>query len=268
MWYNSRMLEPWLRFFRAVNLPTVPGDVLVGAAAAMWLYGCVSAAALDFAPVVMSASSSCCLYLFGLADNDIVGAATDGDRPLARGEIAMCAAKRARALCLAAGLALVAAIGALPLSSGLALPTAVSSLVTAAALAAAVVAYNRTKRPLLMGVCRGLNVLLGVSAALPAFLWLRLLGRAPLRACAVAAVVAVWVAYIAAVTKYSEGEEADPARKRRVGMLVGGIVYMQLAALTAFTLGNLALKPLLVAGAALLIILRVMCCAMPKVSAS
>ena len=27
------MLKAWLRFFRVVNLPTVPGDVLVGAAA-------------------------------------------------------------------------------------------------------------------------------------------------------------------------------------------------------------------------------------------
>ena len=268
MWYNFRMLEPWLRFFRVVNLPTVPGDVLVGAASAMWLYGCVSATALDFAPVALAAAASCCLYLFGLADNDIVGAATDGDRPLPRGEIAMRAAKCARFLCLAAGLALVAAIAALPLSTGLAMPTAVSGLAMAAALAAAVVAYNRTKRPLLMGACRGLNVLLGVSAALPAILWPRLLVRAPLRACVVAAVVAAWVAYVAAVTKYSEGEETDPARKRRVGMLVGGIVYLQLVALTAFTLGNPVLKPLLVAGAAMLVLLRISKLALPKVSAS
>ena len=84
----------------------------------------------------------------------------------------------------------------------------------------------------------------------------------------VAAVVAAWVVYVAAVTKYSEGEDLDPERRRRVGLLVGGIVYMQLAALIAFTMFKPTLKPLLVAGAVLLVLLRVMRRAFPKVSAS
>ena len=84
----------------------------------------------------------------------------------------------------------------------------------------------------------------------------------------VVVVAAVWTVYVAAITKYSDGEELDPERRRRVGLLVGGIVYLQLVALIVFTLINPALKPLLIAGAVLLILLRVMRCALPKVSAS
>ena len=84
----------------------------------------------------------------------------------------------------------------------------------------------------------------------------------------VAALALAWTVYVAAVTKYSDGEESDPMRRRRVGLLVGGIVYLQLAALIAFTLVNQALKPLLVAGALLLILLRVMRLALQKVRAS
>ena len=79
-------LHNWLKFFRVVNLPTVPGDVLVGAAAATW---CVRASlsAQELASVALAVAASCCIYMFGLADNDIVGAATDKDRPIPDGEI-------------------------------------------------------------------------------------------------------------------------------------------------------------------------------------
>ena len=81
-------------------------------------------------------------------------------------------------------------------------------------------------------------------------------------------VAVIWWLYISLVTLYSIGEESDPGKKRRVGMLVGGIVYLQLAALIVFTLTNPALKPLLIAGAVLLVLLRVMRRTLPKVSAS
>ena len=233
-------VSSWLKLFRVVNLPTVPGDVLVGAAATLAWGGCESASAQDMTRIALAAVSSCFLYLFGLADNDMVGAATDRGRPIPDGEISMPAARFARGICLAFGF-LALLLGGTPL-----LP----SMAVVVAIAAAVIGYNRTKNPLLMGLCRGLNVLLGGVS------W------------AVAAVALLWTVYVAAVTKYSEGEELDPARRRRVGLLVGGIVYLQLAALIAFTLVNPALKPLLVAGALLLILLRVMRRALPKVSAS
>ena len=119
--------------------------------------------------------------------------------------------------------------------------------------------------------CRGINVVLGATAIYPILMWFRIFLRAPLHVCTVAVAAVVWTIYIAAVTKYSEGEELDPARRRRVGMLVGGIVYLQLVALIVLTLASPrpeTLRPLLVAGAVLLVLLRAFRSAWPKVSAS
>ena len=69
--------------------------------------------------------------------------------------------------------------------------------------------------------------------------------------------------YISLVTLYSEGEETDPAKKRRVGFLVSAIVYLQLIALLIFRV-----DPLLLTGAALLVVLRLMKRFLPEVSAS
>ena len=268
----DRMTRPWLKLFRVVNLPTVPGDVLVGAAAALCWGGCAGASGCGVASVqameriALAAVSSVFLYLFGLADNDIVGAETDWGRPIPDGEISLPVARIARMLCLVLGVAASASVAFF--SSDGRFMFAICQVFVALALVVAILSYNRTKRPLLMGLCRGINVGLGAAALFPLLMWILVFVRAPLHACSVAAVVVVWTVYIAAVTKYSEGEELDPARRRRVGMLVGGIVYLQLVALIVFTLINPALKPLLIAGAVLLILLRVMRRAFPKVSSS
>ena len=87
----------------------------------------------------------------------------------------------------------------------------------------------------------------------------------------VAIFAAVWTIYIWAVTWYSSGEENDPEKKRRVGALVGGIVYLQLTALLVLTLmfpQVAAMRPLLITGAVMLILLRLFKTVLPKVSAS
>ena len=233
----------WLRFFRAVNLPTVPGDVFAGAAVA----SCGTPAILGFKGVAATAAAAVLLYMFGLADNDIVGAATDTDRPIPQGLISLTAARIARALCLTGVLVL-------------ALATKLPSIwwPAAFALALAIVIYNRTKIPVLMGLCRGLNLACGFLAAYDHI-------PANTRIAIIAALI--WTVYIAAVTKYSEGEETDPARKRRVGLLIGALVWLQLAA---------ALVPtaifgewlLLVAQLAMIALLFLFKSLMPKVSAS
>jgi len=269
--FFKSMLKPWLKLLRVVNLPTVPGDVLVGAAAAICWGGCGVASEQALERIALAAVSSVFLYLFGLVDNDIVGAATDSGRPISDGQVSMASARIARMLCLVLGVA-TSASAAFFVSSAegrdYAVMFAICQIFVALALVVAVLAYNRTKRPLLMGLCRGINVFLGATAIFPLPMWILAFVRAPLHACTVAVVVAVWTAYVAAVTKYSEGEESDPEKKRRVGLLVGGIVYLQLVALIAFTLINPTLKPLLVVGAVLLVLLRVMRRALPKVSAS
>ncbi len=187
-------MSAWLRLFRVQNLVTVPGDALVGAAACG---GLVAARAENVACICLA---SVFMYLYGLVDNDLVGAATDPkERPLASGEISLRAARTARTVCLCL------AVLALYLGHG---PFRVL-----VALTVAIQLYNRTKNPLLMGAARGFNVLLGGPAWIPA---------------------AIWLAYIAGVTKYSEREAVDPANGRKVAWLVYGLLALQLGALVLF----------------------------------
>ena len=247
---GSRVLA-WLRLFRVVNLPTVPGDVLVGVA----LWPCFAGLGLSASRTAALVGASMFLYLFGLVDNDIVGAKTDKGRPIPNGEISLGVACLARFLCLAAAIGI--ALGfRLP---GLWWPMAFSLLVS-------VVLYNRTKWSFLMGVCRALNLGCGVVAANTVYSMDAALLLEP-----AAVLCVIWLAYIWAVTWYSKGEENDPEKKRRVGALVGGIVYLQLTALLVLSLAFpqvAAMRPLLIAGAVMLILLRLFKTVLPKVSAS
>ena len=227
-----------------VNLPTVPGDVWVGAVAVWFGVDIIC----DYgAPLFNATIAGGLLYLFGLADNDIVGAKTDKARPIPDGEISLRAARIARGFCL---------FGALIAGAMANLPPA--WWIAAFVLAVAVVIYNRTKWCLLMGLCRGLNVVCGAAAVLPSLdatgmsrpLWIA------------TGVALVWTVYIAAVTKYSEGEEMDAAKKRRVGFLIGAIVYLQIIALLCFQSGIVVLVGVL------LIAMRLMKRFLPEVSAS
>ena len=252
---RSSTFLSWLKLFRVVNLPTVPGDVLVGAAV---VFVALAGTGLTVAPLALvfwAALASVFLYLFGLVDNDIVGAKTDKGRPIPNGEISLGVACLARFLCLAAAIGI--ALGfRLP---GLWWPMAFSLLVS-------VVLYNRTKWSFLMGVCRALNLGCGVVAANTVYSMDAALLLEP-----AAVLCVIWLAYIWAVTWYSKGEEDDPEKKRRVGALVGGIVYLQLTALLVLSLmfpQVAAMRPLLVAGAVMLILLRLFKTVLPKVSAS
>ena len=257
----------WLRLFRAVNLPTVPGDVFVGAAAALTAGGLAGAPHLSLgwsarflAPVWWAAGASVFVYMFGLVHNDIAGAKTDRDRPLADGEISMDAAWAAAAACLGAALACLYFGGHLGgdwWSQG-ATPPNKALLSGYAALLVAVVSYNRWKNWWMMGLCRALNVLVGATAA----------GVVNARAFAAAT---VWWLYISLVTLYSEGEDRDPAKKKAVGFLVGAVVYLQLLALVALALSRpdvAGIRALLAGGAVMLAALRLAKSVMPRVSAS
>ena len=244
---GSRVLA-WLRLFRVVNLPTVPGDVLVGAASVL-CWGADAAISSRYAQVIAAASlASVFLYMFGLVDNDIVGAKGDRGRPIPDGEISIGAARIARGLCLFAALIVGAA-------ANLQSDWWIASFL----LAMSVVVYNRTKLSLFMGLCRGLNVLSGAVVV----------GMCGIELAALALVAPlVWTLYITVVTWYSTGEENDPDKKRRVGLLVGGIVYLQLAVLIYLTMKGASVMPLLVTGAVLLVLLRLMRRILPRVSAS
>jgi XTP/dITP diphosphohydrolase len=245
---HSSTLLAWLSLFRVVNLPTVPGDVLVG----VGLMSFFSWRMPSPAQLCCAAAASVFLYMFGLVDNDIVGAKGDKGRPIPDGEISIGAARLARGLCLFAAL-IAASTGNLPRFWW---PTALS-------LALSIVVYNRTKWSFLMGLCRALNVVCGVASV-------EIVATQDDERLAypVAVVAGLWFLYIWAVTKYSEGEEKDPGKKRLVGMFVGGVVYLQLLVLIVITLVDASAMPLLVAGAVLLVVLRLMKRLLPRVSAS
>lgn len=261
-------MQRWFRLFRVVNLPTVPGDIFVGAAAVIVAGGHPASSAVGLywstrflAPVWWTAAASVFIYMFGLVQNDIIGAKTDKGRPIADGEISMDSAWAAGTACLAAA-AFCAYFGGI---YGGGFHSLWSWPAQAAVLVALITAYNRSKRWWMMGACRGLNVLLGASAVCssgsPA-------GAFGVRALSLAV---IWWLYISLVTLYSEGEETDPAKRRRVGFLVGAIVYLQLAVLVALALAYpqvTALHALLVAGAVMLVALRALIRFLPKVSAS
>lgn len=184
-------LRPWLQFFRLPNLPTAPGDALAGAAVVLLLRDASPRAALA------AGLAALFLYMYGLADNDVVGAASDAElapeRPIPRGEISLAAAKVARSCCLFAALLTGAAVHLPP-----------AWWLCAALLTGTVCLYNRTKNKWLMGLCRGLSVLCGTLAVLPPRFTLR---AHPAELLMSAALVLGWTSYIAAVTWLSEGEE-------------------------------------------------------------
>ena len=249
------MIKPWLRFFRVVNLPTVPGDIWVGAVATWSVFGMI----VDYGTPLFNATiAGTLLYMYGLADNDIVGAKTDVGRPIPDGQISLRAARLARALCLLG----VLVVGLVPDPVSLC-PLPSAWWFAASALLVTILVYNRTKSWALMGLCRGLNAACGVAVAYGAVCRYSECSNPSLEEFwPVGAVVLIWTVYIAAVTKYSEGEEMDATKKRRVGLIIGAIVYLQIIALLLLQSGVVVLL------AVALVVMRLMKRLLPEVSAS
>lgn len=183
---GSMRFAPWSRFFRLPNLPTAPGDALVGSAFMLLQTGD------DRIPQMFAAAASALfLYMFGLADNDVAGAPSDGvERPIPAGEISIGAARSVRLVLLLAAVA-IARCFALGVGWG----------VSAALLVLAVAVYNRVKWKWLMGLCRGLSLVAGALAVgVPSSFDSATAGLAFL--------AVGWTCYVTAVTKLSEGEES------------------------------------------------------------
>jgi len=181
-------VRAYVELLRPANVVTALADVLAGyavtQAAAPGLTNAPTARALVFLLL-----ATACLYAGGVALNDVFDRRVDAverpERPIPSGRVTASAAALLGSVLLAAGVALSAVAG----------PAAAA---VAAAITASVVLYDGwAKRhavgPVIMGACRGLNLLLGVAAA-PAALaahWpLGLIG----------------LTYISAVTMVSRGE--------------------------------------------------------------
>ncbi len=216
----------YLELLRPPNVVTAIADVLAGYAVAGRAQG-------SRLPWLLAATV--CLYAGGVVLNDVFDRAVDAserpERPIPSGRVRAAHAAALGAALLAAGVAL--AFGATRAAG-----------VVAVALAASVVVYDgRAKRhaffgPLAMGVCRGLNLVLGM-AAVPA------------------AVAGHWriallsVAYIAAVTLVSRGEVHGG--KKAVAAFALAVLGVVVAALVVIALRSSGWPvPALVLAAALL----------------
>lgn len=193
------MNMPWLRLIRVPNLFTVPGDPLAG--------GLLAAATLatvpNWANLAMAAAASVMLYAAGLIDNDLADFKEDRrdrpNRPLPSGQI-----KPAQAI--------AAAVAALAIGFGFAAMIGPICLAVAGVLVVCILLYNHLLKhvpligPIVMGLCRGLSVMLGAAS----------LGSGG--ATAVPAVLAAGLIalYIAAVTGIAAGETSGkPVGRRR-----------------------------------------------------
>jgi 4-hydroxybenzoate polyprenyltransferase len=149
-----RLLKPFFQLVRLPNVFTAAADSLGG-----WLL--VGGALLDVRHWLPLSIASMAIYAAGIALNDVFDLELDRverpGRPLPSGRVSTRFAVSLAVVLLGVGLALASSVGMRP-------------AMVAAALVLCVVSYDAGIRrtvfgPELMGSCRGLNVLLGMSLA-------------------------------------------------------------------------------------------------------
>ena len=206
-------MRDWLRLVRLPNHATAVADVLAGYLVVAELR------VLDWPPVAcwLAISASISFYAAGMVLNDVCDVELDRverpERPLPSGAIGLRQAALVGSGLLAAGSAAACATAIVARSPWPAL--------VGAGLTAAVWLYDRHAKPTLagpfvMGACRGLNWLLGMTAAGGALgsLWTIPLGMA---------------LYVAGITLYAR----DEAGRSRVATLLGGLAVMGLGLVIA-----------------------------------
>jgi len=217
-------LRGYLELLRPANVVTAIADVLAGYAVAGRGQG-------SQLPWLLAATA--CLYAGGVVLNDYFDRAVDArerpERPIPSGRVPAGAAGRLGGALLAAGIFL-------------AFRATMAAGVLALALAACVVLYDaRAKRhafagPLVMGTCRGLNLVLGMAAVPAAAAQHWGLGILP-------------VVYIAAVTMVSRGEVHGGRKPIAAAALAAlGGVLAALAVIAAQSRGS-AIPALVIAAA-------------------
>lgn len=191
-------LKPYLQLTRPANLVTAVADILAGMA--------IAGFPLELSPAFRLVISTLGLYAGGVVLNDVFDARLDAverpERPIPSGKVPLTAAA-------------VMGAGLLVLGVGAAFSFSAQSGMIAFAIALATILYNRLAKhhrffgPLVMGLCRGGNLLLGISAAreaVPVY-W---------------AVAFVPVVYIAAITLISQDEVHGG---KRVYLYLAGLFY-------------------------------------------
>ena len=181
------LIRAYTELLRPANVVTALADVLAG-------YALAGLGRPSSLPWLLAATA--CLYAGGVVLNDFFDRHLDAverpERPIPSGRVPPDRAAMLGALLLAAG-------------TLLAFHVTRSSAVIAAAITTFVVLYDgwgkrQTIGPAVMGLCRSLNLLLGVSAV-PEMLHAR------------ASVAAIPFAYVVAITSLSRGEVHGGARR-------------------------------------------------------
>ncbi|WP_266367621.1 UbiA-like protein EboC [Tellurirhabdus rosea] len=200
------MLLPLLRLTRPANLVTAVADILAGTAIA----GYLTYEYATFEPLGLLCLSTIGLYGGGVVFNDIFDAQLDAEerpeRPIPSGQVSLRSASLLGSVLLLIGV--VAAWLVHPLSGWLAIAIAVFAL-----LYDQFGKHHPVLGPLNMGLCRGLNLLLGVSIlpeqVMP-WAWVALLP----------------IAYIGAITMISRGEVhgGSSGTLRIAGLLYGAVI--------------------------------------------
>jgi hypothetical protein len=199
-----KKLTAYMRLMRPANMVTSVADVLAGIAIS-------GAFALDFSKtwpsIILLCGATKCLYAGGVVYNDIFDADLDAierpERPIPSGMVTVSQAKQLGFILLVIGIAL-AGLGS---SSGgfIAIGITVFALVYDKWGK-----HNKLLGPLNMGICRGLNLLLGISiiaASLSAWYFLAI----------------VPVIYIYSITMISRGEVYGGNRQN---LYIGSILYI------------------------------------------
>jgi len=203
-----RLLRVILQLVRFPAVFTALADISLG-------YLLTHLALEPVSPFLLLLGASSCLYLSGMALNDVFDRKLDSrerpDRPIPSGRISVLAAALIGGGLMIAGVLLAAAAGR-------------SSLTVAVLLAGAILLYDGLLKstplgPLAMGSCRFLNVMLGASATF--FVWAR-------PQIYIAGALGI---YIAGVTWFARGEAG---RSRRSALAAAtAVVNAGLVALAA-----------------------------------
>ena len=148
----------WCRLLRAPNLLTAPGDPIAG-----FLLAGLALESVELWRMIPAAAASLLFYAAGLIQNDIAGLARDRverpERPLPSGAIRPAAAMAGMGVLGVGAMAATILTGSMP------------AIVMGLVLVLLISLYNHATselpgvRPLNMGLCRGVSLMLGASAA-------------------------------------------------------------------------------------------------------
>jgi len=217
----------WLKLIRAPNLLTVPGDPIAGTLLALSL----SRTSVPDGGILYVVMASLAFYVIGVVLNDVMDLPRDRkqrpERPLVQKRISKDHALLACTLLSIAGIILLACAGTLALLVGL-------------VLLLLVFGYNLALKKtywggsISMGLCRGINFLLGASIV-------------SLTALPVWVVAAGVTAYIATVTAFAKQENVAGAVSRTYLLTIWPVATFALAIVFSAPGGHLTAPAILAA---------------------